>query len=85
MYIKKHHTIEKIIGSRDARSMTRNNLRSDTCFLSMYEPKLVKDTLENVEQSKAIKEEIEQIEKNKTQNLVSPEDKSVIGTKWHKK
>ena len=49
----------------------------------MHEPKIVKDALENVDWSKAMKEEIEHIEKNKTWTLVPrPEDKNVIGTKW---
>ena len=63
--------------------MTRNKLRNDTCSLSMHEPKIVKDALEDVDWSKAMKEEIEQIDKNKTWTLVPrPEDKNVIGTKW---
>ena len=63
--------------------MTRNRLRNETCFLSMHEPKSVKDSLYNMDWSKAMKEEIEQIEKNKTWTLVPrPEDKNVIGTKW---
>ena len=49
----------------------------------MKEPKTVKDALEDVDWSKAMKEEIEQIEKNKTWTVVPwPEDKNVIGTKW---
>ena len=52
-------------------------------FLSMHEPKTVKDALEDVDWSKAMKEEIKQIEKNKTWTLVPRlEDKNVIGTKW---
>ena len=60
-----------------------NKLRNDTCLLSMKEPKLVRYSLEDLEQSKAMKEEIEQIEKNKTWTLVPRlEDKNVIETKW---
>lgn len=63
--------------------MTRNRLRSESCLLSMKEPKLVKDALEDVDQYKAMEEEIKQIEKNKTWSLVpGPEEKNVIGTKW---
>ena len=63
--------------------MTRNRLRSDTCFFSMHGPKLVKYSLENEDQSKAMKEEIDQIEKNKTWSLVPrQENKNVIETKW---
>ena len=65
-----------------SKSMTRNKLRSDTCLLSMHEPKTMKDASENEDQSKEMKEEIEQIERNKTWTLVpTPEDKNVIGTK----
>ena len=63
--------------------MTRNKLRKDTCFLSMKEPKIVKDALEDVDWSKAMKEEIKQIEKKKTWTLVPRlEDKNGFGTKW---
>ena len=63
--------------------MTRNKLRNDMCFLSMKEPKIVKDALEDMDWSKSLKEEIEQIEKNKTWTLFPrPKDKNVFGTKW---
>ena len=49
----------------------------------MHERKIVKDALENEDYIKAMKEEINQIEKNKTWNLVPRlEDMNVIGTKW---
>lgn len=61
--------------------MTRKNLRNDTCFLSMQEPKKMNDALEDMEWSKSMEEKIEQIEKNRTWTLVPiPEDKNVIGT-----
>ena len=47
--------------------MKRNRLRSDTYFLSMHNPMSMKDALKNEDWSKAMKEEIDQIEKNKTQ------------------
>ena len=50
--------------------MKRNRLRNDTCFLSMKEPKLVKDALEYEDWSKSMEEEIEQIEKHKTCTVV---------------
>lgn len=63
--------------------MKRNRLRNETCFLSIHEPKLVKDVLENEDWSQSIKEEIDQIEKKKTWTLVPrPKEKNVIGTKW---
>ena len=50
--------------------MTRKKLRNNTCFLSMKEAKIVKDSLEDVDQNKAMEEEIKQIQKNKTWTLV---------------
>ena len=82
-YVKRHHSAAQIIGDKYARPMTRKKLRHDTCLLSMKEPKIVKDPLEDVDWSKAMEEKIEHIEKNKTWTLVPrPEDKNVIGTKW---
>ena len=45
--IKRHHPTTQIIGDKDARPMTRNILRSESCLLSIKEPKLVKDALED--------------------------------------
>lgn len=65
-YVKRHHPTTQIIGDKDCREMTRNKFRNDTCFLIMEEPKIVKYSLEDVNYNKAMEEEIEQIEKNKT-------------------
>ena len=46
-YVRRHHPVDQIIGDKDARPMTRNRLRSATCLLSMKEPKIVKDALED--------------------------------------
>lgn len=63
--------------------MTRKRLRSDTCLLCDFEPKTMKDSLDNEDWIQEMNEEIEQIKKNKIQSLVRrPEDKNVIGTKW---
>ena len=52
-------------------------------FVSMKEPKSVKDALEDIDWNKSMEEEIKQIEKNITWTLVlRPEDKNVIDTKW---
>ena len=80
---KRHHAIDQIIGDKDARPMTRNRLRSESCLLSMKKPKIVKDALEDDHWYKAMEEEIQQIEKNKTWSLVQRlEDKNMIGAKW---
>ena len=43
--------------------MTRNRLRSETCFLNKIEPKIVNDALQDNDWCKAMEEEIEKIEK----------------------
>ena len=51
--------------------------------MSKIEPKIVKDALQDDDQYKAMEEEIDQVEKNKTWSLVpKPANKNVIGTKW---
>ena len=63
--------------------MTRNRLISETCLLRKIETRIVNDALQDDDWYKAMKEEIEQIEKNKTWTLFpKPADKNVIGTKW---
>ena len=61
--------------------MTRNKLKG-TYLLAKFEPRNVKDSLDNESWIKAMNEEIEQIEKNNTWNLIPrPKDKNIIGTK----
>ena len=63
--------------------MTRNRLRNETFLIRKIEPKIVNDALQDNDWCKEIKEEIEQIEKNKTWTLVPrPVDMNVIETKW---
>ena len=82
-YVRRHHPIEKIIGDKDARPMTRRRSTSGTCLASEVEQKIVKEALDNEDWIIVMNEEIDQIEKNKTQSLVPRlEDKNVIGTKW---
>ena len=57
-YVKRHHPADQIIGDKDARPMTRNRLRSESCLLSMKEPKIVKDALEDDDWYKAMEEKI---------------------------
>ena len=62
--------------------MMRNKLKG-TCLLAEFEPRSVKDALENESWIEAMNEEREQIEKKKTQTLVPrTKDKNVIRTKW---
>src|SRR3978361_2128168 len=54
------------------------------CFVSLQEPKNVKDALLDPDWVKAMQEELEEFERNKVWTLVpKPDDvKSVIGTRW---
>ena len=62
--------------------MTRSKLKG-TCLLAKFEPRNVKDALENESWIEAMNEEIEQIEKNQTWTLAPrPKDKNVIRTNW---
>ena len=82
-HVRRHHPVDKIIGDKDAKPMTRNRLKNESCMLSKVKPKIVKDALQDDDWYKAMEEEIDQIEKNKTWSLVpKPADKNVIGTKW---
>ena len=81
-YIRRHHTPDQIIGDKSEGTMTRSKLKG-TCLLADFEPRNVKDALENEIWIEAMNEEIEKIEKNITWTLVPrPKDKNVIGTKW---
>ena len=46
-YLRRHHPTEKIIGDKEARPMTRNRLRNESCLLRKIEPKIVRESLEN--------------------------------------
>ena len=81
-YVRRHHAPDQIIRDKSDGTMTRSKLKG-TCLLAKFEPRSVKDALENEIWIEAMNEEIEQIEKNKTWTLVPrPKDKNVIGTKW---
>ena len=63
--------------------MTRNKLKNETCLLCVCEPRIVEDALENEYWIRAMNEEIDQMENNKTWTLVPrPKDKNVIKTMW---
>ena len=64
-YVRRHRPAKKIIGDKEARPMTRNKLRNESCLLSKIEPKIVKDALKDDDWYKAMEEEIEKIEKKK--------------------
>ena len=81
-YVRRHHRVDKIIGDRSSGVMIRNKLKNPTCLPCAFEPKIVKDTLDNEDWIHTMDEEIEHIKKSKIWSLVlRPKDKNVIGTK----
>ena len=81
-YVRRHHAPDQIIGDKSEGTMTRSKLKG-TCLLVDFEPRNVKDALENESWIEGMNEEIEKIEKNNTWTLVPrPKQKNVIGTKW---
>ena len=64
-YVRRHHTPDQIIGDKSEGTMTRSKLKG-TCLLAEFEPRCIKDALENESWIEAMNEEIEQIEKKKT-------------------
>ena len=80
-YVRRHHTPDQIIEDKSKGTMTRSKLKG-TCLLVEFEPRSVKDALENESWIEAMNEEIEKIEKKKAWTLLPrPKDKNVIGTK----
>ena len=59
-YVKRHHALDQIIGDKLDGTMSRGKLKG-TCLLAKFEPRSVKDTLENEIWIEAMNEEIEQI------------------------
>ena len=69
-YVRRHHAPKQIIGGKESGVMTRKRLRSDACLLCEFEPKSMKDSLENEDWIQAMNEENEHIVKNKIWSLV---------------
>jgi hypothetical protein len=86
--IKKNHPENQIIGDINKGVQTRRKLIKDSeqshvAFLSMTEPKNFEEASQDDNWIRAMNEELDQIEKNNTWELVPrPEDKNVIGSKW---
>ena len=55
-YVRRHHPSDQIIINKEARPMTRNKLRSETCLLSKMEP--ITEVLQDEDWYNAMKEEI---------------------------
>jgi len=87
-FLQKRHPEEHIIGNIDEGMQTRRRMTStpkknDVALLSMIEPETFTQASKDPHWVKAMEEEMSQIEKNETWELVPhPKDKNIIGTKW---
>jgi hypothetical protein len=86
--IQKNHPASQIIGEKDKGVQTRRKLiktteQSHIALISMLEPKNFNESSTDDHWVKAMNEELDQIEKNNTWEMVQrPEGKNVIGSKW---
>eukprot|EP00253_Pinus_taeda_P030706 PITA_30706 len=87
-FIQKYHPEKKIIGNRDEGMQTRRRVtitpkRNVIFLLSMIEPETFAEESKDRHWVNAMEEEMSQIEKNGTWELVPRlKEKSIIGTKW---
>jgi hypothetical protein len=87
-YVQKNHPENLILGDKNAKTQTRRKLENSSeqmnlSLLSKVEPKCFAESRNDPHWVKAMEEELNQIEKNETWELVPrPKDKNVIGTKW---
>lgn len=78
-----NHLTKQIIGRKDKGVMTRNKVNEELCLISQVELKSIDDACKDDHWIQVMKEELDQIEKNETWELVPrPKNKNVIGTKW---
>jgi transposase InsO family protein len=85
--VQKNHPSDQIIGNKDAGVETRRKIRSPEqthlALLSTIEPNCFEEANKDEFWNKAMDEELDQIEKNDTSELVPrPKNKNVIDTKW---
>lgn len=88
-WIQKNHPSNQIIGdinegigTRKGRHL-RSSQQAHITFITTFEPSSFEEAGENLHWVAAMNEELDQIEKNNTWELVpQPKDKNVIGTKW---
>jgi hypothetical protein len=83
--VQKNHPKNHIIRDKSARVETRRKLAFDLeqAMLSLIETKSFNEAIKIKYWIKSMNEELDQIEKNRTWELVPrPKDKNVIGTKW---
>ncbi|KAK2451921.1 putative mitochondrial protein [Trifolium repens] len=83
--VQKNHPLELVIGNPQQGITTRrtNDVVANSCFVSLFEPKNVKEALTDEAWIEAMQEELNQFERSEVWDLVPrPEDVNVIGTKW---
>ena len=77
-YVRRHHAPDQITRDKLEGTIIRSKLKG-TCFLVDFEPRNVRNALDNDSWVEAMNEEIEKIEKNKTWRLVPrPKDKQIL-------
>jgi hypothetical protein len=85
---QKNHPASQIIGEKDKgvqtrRKIIKNTEQSHIAFISMLEPKNFNESSKNDHWVKPMNDELDQIEKNNTWEMVHrPEGKNIIGSKW---
>ena len=84
MRIQKNHLETQIICDKDAGVSTRRKLLfNEQVLLSVAEPKNFAEARKNDDWIKSMNEELDQIEKNQTWELLPrPTNKKIRGTKW---
>jgi hypothetical protein len=85
--VQKNHPSDQIIGNKDAGVETRRKIcspeQTHLALLSTIEPNCFEEANKDEFWNKAMDEELDQIEKNDTWELVpKPKNKNVIDTKW---
>ncbi|KAK2429213.1 putative mitochondrial protein [Trifolium repens] len=83
--VQKNHPLELVIGNPEQGITTRrsNDVIANSCFVSMFEPKNVKEALTDEFWIEAIQEELNQFKRSEVWDLVPRPDKvNIIGTKW---
>ena len=83
--VQKNHPQHLIIGDLDQGVRTRrsNDIVSNSCFVSKFEPKNVKEALTDEFWIEAMQEELNQFKRSEVWDLVPrPDGINVIGTKW---
>jgi hypothetical protein len=87
-FVQKNHPENLILGDKNVKTQTRRKLAStyeqvNLSLLSKIEPECFAEASVDKHWVNAMEEELNQIEKNQTWELVPrPKDKNVIGTKW---